>query len=71
MAELLQELSKIDGLRWLRLLYCYPSYFTDGLITEIAENDKVRLDFWQPCCARADISRSWRRKVPCQVNLAD
>lgn len=39
--ELLQELSKIEKLRWLRLLYCYPSYFTDSLIEEIATNDKV------------------------------
>eukprot|EP00892_Ulva_mutabilis_P007495 jgi/Ulvmu1/5117/UM021_0134.1 len=41
LAELLRELSKIEGLRWLRLLYCYPSYFTESLITEIAENEKV------------------------------
>lgn len=41
LAELLRDLSKIEGLRWIRLLYCYPSYFTEDLIDEIAQNDKV------------------------------
>ena len=39
--ELLRELAQLEGLRLLRLLYCYPSYFTDELIQEIADNDKV------------------------------
>ena len=38
---LLRELSAIDGIRWLRLLYCYPGRITDGLIEEIANNPKV------------------------------
>lgn len=41
MALLLRELAAIEGLRWIRLLYCYPSYFSDELIAEIAGNDKV------------------------------
>ena len=41
LALLLREISKIDGLRWIRLLYCYPSYFSDDLIDEIAKNPKV------------------------------
>ncbi len=24
LAQLLQELGKLEGLRWIRLLYCYP-----------------------------------------------
>ena len=38
---LLRELSKIDGIRWLRLLYCYPEEITEELIREIAENEKI------------------------------
>ena len=41
MALLLQELSKIEGLHWIRILYAYPSYFSDDLIDEIATNPKV------------------------------
>lgn len=39
--ELLYELNKIESLKWIRLLYCYPDRITDKLITAIAENDKV------------------------------
>lgn len=31
----------IDGVEWIRLLYCYPEEITDELIEEIASNDKV------------------------------
>ena len=41
LAHLLRDLSKLDGLKWIRLLYCYPSYFTEELIDEIADNNKV------------------------------
>jgi ribosomal protein S12 methylthiotransferase len=41
LAHLLRALAEIEGLRWIRLLYCYPSYFTDELIDEIASNSKV------------------------------
>ncbi len=43
LSHLLRALSEIDGLRWIRLLYCYPSYFNDELIDEIATNPKVLL----------------------------
>ncbi|MFH0948501.1 MAG: MiaB/RimO family radical SAM methylthiotransferase [Elusimicrobiota bacterium] len=39
--ELLQKISKIDGLKWIRLLYTHPAHFTDELISEISENEKV------------------------------
>jgi len=42
LAELLRELGRLEGLRWMRLLYCYPSYFTEELIEEIATNPKAR-----------------------------
>ena len=39
--ELLQKLSAIDGIHWLRLLYCYPDEFTDELIDVMATEKKV------------------------------
>ena len=39
--ELLNKLSEIEELQWIRLLYCYPDKITDELIDAIAENDKV------------------------------
>jgi len=39
--ELLRELSQIDGIQWLRLLYCYPEHIYDGLIAEMVQNPKV------------------------------
>lgn len=44
LAELLRELGKIEGLKWMRILYAYPSYFSEELIDEIATNPKVRED---------------------------
>jgi ribosomal protein S12 methylthiotransferase len=41
LAELLSSLSELEGLRWIRILYAYPSYFTEELIDEIANNPKV------------------------------
>ena len=38
---MLKELGKIDGLKWIRLLYCYPESITDSLIEEIANNEKI------------------------------
>lgn len=39
--SLLKELSKIEGIQWIRILYCYPERITDSLIEEIATNPKV------------------------------
>ncbi|MBO4339511.1 MAG: 30S ribosomal protein S12 methylthiotransferase RimO [Clostridia bacterium] len=39
--ELLTELSKIDGIRWIRILYCYPDRLSDELLETMAENEKV------------------------------
>jgi len=38
----MRELGKLEGLHWMRILYAYPSYFTEELIDEIANNPKVR-----------------------------
>lgn len=39
--RLLTELGKIDGLKWVRLLYCYPTMMTDRLIQTMAETPNV------------------------------
>ena len=38
---LLRKLSEVDGIDWIRLLYCYPEEIYDELIDEMAENSKV------------------------------
>jgi len=41
LAGLLRELNCLDGLRWIRLLYAYPSGFTDDMIEAVADCDRV------------------------------
>lgn len=41
LAELLTELCRIDGLQWIRILYCYPECITDELIGVMAKEDKI------------------------------
>ena len=38
---LLKKLCKISGLRWIRILYCYPEEITDELIQVIKEEPKI------------------------------
>ena len=38
---LLKELCKISGIRWIRILYCYPEEIYDELIQVIKEEDKI------------------------------
>ena len=39
--ELLREICKIDGIKWVRVLYCYPERVTDELLEVIASEDKI------------------------------
>ncbi len=39
--ELMRRLAKIEGVKWIRLLYCYPTHFTDEIITTMANEEKV------------------------------
>ena len=39
--ELLRKLCRIDGLEWIRILYCYPEEITDELIQVIKEEPKI------------------------------
>ena len=41
LAELLEKLSKIKGIEWIRFLYSYPEGITDKLIETVANNDKI------------------------------
>jgi ribosomal protein S12 methylthiotransferase len=39
--ELLNGISEIEGIKWVRILYCYVEEITDELIDVIASNDKI------------------------------
>lgn len=39
--ELLKKLCRIDGLKWIRTLYCYPERITDDLLDTIASEEKL------------------------------
>lgn len=39
--ELINKLSQIEGVKWIRLHYCYPELISDELINLVATNDKV------------------------------
>ncbi len=41
LANLLKELCKIEKLKWIRVLYCYPERITDELIEVMAREDKI------------------------------
>ena len=41
LAELLDKLCKIDGIKWIRFLYAYPESITDELIDVVKNNDKI------------------------------
>jgi ribosomal protein S12 methylthiotransferase len=38
---LLRELSKIEGLKWIRFLYCYPNMVSDELVRLVAEEERL------------------------------
>lgn len=38
---LLKQLARVEGIRWIRLLYCYPEEITDELIEVIREEEKI------------------------------
>ena len=41
LAELLDEISKIEGIKWIRFLYSYPEGITEELIDVVARNKKI------------------------------
>jgi ribosomal protein S12 methylthiotransferase len=41
LSALLRQLARVEGIRWLRLLYCYPNFVTDQLLATIAGEERV------------------------------
>ena len=41
LSKLLVEISKTDGIEWIRLMYAYPSRFPEDVIEVINNNDKI------------------------------
>lgn len=41
LGELLQKLSEVDGIRWIRIHYSYPTDFPDDVLEQMASNPKV------------------------------
>ena len=62
--KLLEELNKIEGLGWIRIMYAYPSQMSDELIDAIARLDKVvkYIDLPLQHC-NAEILKAMRRPV--------
>ncbi len=48
LAKLLQELCKINEIKWIRFLYTYPESITDELIQTVKENEKICKYFDMP-----------------------
>ena len=63
LAELLRKLCRIEGLYWIRVLYCYPEEIDDELIEVIAEEKKIchYLDILIQHGAEAVLKRMGRR----------
>ncbi len=41
LAALLKRLGRVDGIRWIRVMYAYPATVTDAILDAIASEDKV------------------------------
>ena len=41
LAELLQKLSEVDGIEWIRIHYSYPAAFPEDVLDQMADNPKV------------------------------
>lgn len=65
LAELLQKLSKIKGIEWIRFLYSYPEGITEELIQTVANNKKIAKYFDIPI---QHISNSILKKMNRKTN---
>jgi len=41
LSDLIRRISGVEGINWIRILYCYPEDLDDDMISEIAKNKKV------------------------------
>lgn len=65
--SLITEISKVKGIEWIRLMYCYPNRITDGLIDVIANNKKVVKYIDMPIQhINNDILRAMNRRDTCE-----
>ncbi|MFC1553906.1 30S ribosomal protein S12 methylthiotransferase RimO [candidate division KSB1 bacterium] len=67
LSSLLTKLTKIQGIKWLRILYIYPKAVNDKLIDVIASSDKICNYFDMPIQHISDevlknMNRTYRRK---------
>lgn len=64
LAELINELSKVDGIEWIRLHYAFPAGFPMDVIDEIRDNEKVCLYLDMPLQhGSTKILKSMRRGI--------
>ncbi|MCR4761460.1 MAG: 30S ribosomal protein S12 methylthiotransferase RimO [Oscillospiraceae bacterium] len=66
--ELLTALCKIEGFRWIRVLYCYPERISDDLIDVIAREPKIvkYMDIPIQHC-NAEVLKNMRRKCDAEM----
>ncbi len=57
LAELLEKLSKIKGIEWIRFLYSYPEGITEELIETVANNKKISKYFDIPIQHISNLNR--------------
>lgn len=71
LAKLLKSLSKVDGIQWIRLFYCYPSRVNDEIIDALANTPKV-LPYIDMPLQHADsaVLRRMRRPMNADAYLA-
>lgn len=67
LVNLLKKLVQVEGIKWIRLLYCYPKYFSDELIDIIAREPKICKYVDLPLQhAHDDILKAMNRKDSCR-----
>ena len=61
--QLLHDLCQVDGIQWIRLLYCYPEEITDELIETMRTEDKILPSIDMPLqhCSNTVLKRMGRR----------
>ena len=65
--SLITEISEIEGIEWIRLMYCYPDRITDGLIDVIANNKKVVKYIDMPIQhINSDVLKAMNRRDTCE-----
>lgn len=67
--QLLTELCKIEKLRWIRVLYCYPERITDELLDVMAREEKIvkYIDMPIQHCNDDILKRMNRRSTEAQI----